>query len=157
MADEQDPAALFFPDGEVDLYDVLGLSQADAPSDEAIRKAYRKKALQYHPDKAAPRGDTDPNVVFQQIGFAYSVLSDPRRRKRYDATGSTRDSVFDAEDVDWTDYFKTLWDGEVNGTTLDEYKATYQGRSVHLPRLRRGKGGYLGGVHKEQRRPGHHL
>lgn len=129
MSDD-DPMRLFFPDdGDVDLYAVLGLDQSEKPGTETIRKAYRKMALAFHPDKAALHGRDADHVAlkFQQIGFAYSVLSDEKRRKRYDATGSTSDSVWDSDEpVDWNEYFKTLWTGEVNARTLDEFKASYQ-------------------------------
>lgn len=131
LDDAEDPARLFFPDeSDVDLYDVLGLSKENQPSSDAIKKAYRKLALRYHPDKARLH-QGDPEAValrFQQIGFAYSVLSDEKRRKKYDATGSTSDSIWESDEpVDWNEYFKTLWTGEVNGKTLEEFKASYQG------------------------------
>lgn len=130
MAEEADPATLFFGEEDVDLYEVLGLSRDEKPSEDDIRRAYRKKALQSHPDKAQLRGEADAEaaaLAFQQVGFAYSVLSDAKRRRRYDTTGSTSDSIFADEEVDWNEYFKTLWDGEVSHATLDEFKEKYQG------------------------------
>ncbi len=64
-------------------YEVLGISRdADA---EAIKKAYRKLAMQYHPD----RNSEDPKAEerFKEIGEAYAVLSDPDKRSRYDRFG----------------------------------------------------------------------
>ena len=63
------------------LYDSLGVPK-DASAD-AIRAAYRKKAQANHPDKG---GDV---AKFQAIQTAYDVLSDEKRRSRYDATGET--------------------------------------------------------------------
>ena len=63
------------------LYDSLGVPK-DASAD-AIRAAYRKKAQANHPDKG---GDVSQ---FQAIQTAYDVLSDEKRRSRYDATGET--------------------------------------------------------------------
>lgn len=136
LDDAEDPARLFFPDdSNVDLYEVLNLKQEDQPSDDAIKKAYRKLALRYHPDKARLH-QGDPEAValrFQQIGFAYSVLSDAKRRKKYDATGSTNDSIWDSDEpVDWNEYFKTLWTGEVSAKTLAEFQASYQGTYTDL-------------------------
>ena len=63
---------------------------ADAPRMvRQIRKAYRKLALKCHPDKG---GD---EKQFQQVGYAYAVLSDEKRRKRFDDTGRTDESFFE--------------------------------------------------------------
>ncbi|CAO3627604.1 unnamed protein product [Cunninghamella blakesleeana] len=64
-----------------DYYKVLGLSK-DA-SESEIKKAYRKLALQYHPDKNA--GDAAAEVKFKEIGEAYAILSDPQKKNQYDS------------------------------------------------------------------------
>lgn len=61
------------------FYDVLGVSQ-DASAEE-IKKAYRKLAIQYHPDKG---GDQEK---FKEVSNAYSILSDDEKRRRYDQVG----------------------------------------------------------------------
>ncbi|WFD35433.1 hypothetical protein MCUN1_002287 [Malassezia cuniculi] len=113
-----------FADGE-NLYDVLGLDSKASVAD--IRRAYRNLALKHHPDKAG--GSAESNQRFQQIGYAYSILSDDKRRAKYDATGSTEDSIFDGP-VDWDEYFRTLWSGEVSAKTLEEFQRKYQGVSI---------------------------
>ncbi|CEH15564.1 Molecular chaperone (DnaJ superfamily) [Ceraceosorus bombacis] len=124
--DQDDPALNFFPDGEVDLYGALGLDSS--AGSEAIKKAYKRLALLHHPDKSK---DASSHARFQQIGFAYAVLSDSSRKKRYDATGKTDELRFglgeDGEGMDWDEYFTTLWDGEVTGDKLREFKEGYQG------------------------------
>lgn len=115
------PPAPDFADG-ADLYDILGVNAKAVHAD--IRRAYRRLALRYHPDKAG--GDAESNRRFQQIGFAYSVLSDDARRARYDTTGSTEESFLDGP-VDWNEYFRTLWTGEVSAQTLNEFQAKYRG------------------------------
>ncbi|KAF9114768.1 hypothetical protein BGX27_009889 [Mortierella sp. AM989] len=64
-----------------DYYKVLGVSK-DA-SDSEIKKAYRKQALLYHPDKND--GDAVAEAKFKDVGEAYSILSDPTKKNRYDS------------------------------------------------------------------------
>ncbi len=66
-----------------DYYEVLGVD-SDASQDE-IKKAYRKKAMEYHPD----RNPDDPKAEkkFKQASEAYDVLSDPEMRQKYDRYG----------------------------------------------------------------------
>ncbi|KAK9767914.1 hypothetical protein K7432_001837 [Basidiobolus ranarum] len=64
-----------------DYYKILSVSK-DA-SDSEIKKAYRKLALQYHPDKNA--GDEQAEAKFKEVGEAYTILSDPGKRQRFDS------------------------------------------------------------------------
>ncbi|EJX03861.1 chaperone protein DnaJ [gut metagenome] len=66
-----------------DYYEVLGV-QKNASADE-IKKAYRKKAIQYHPDKNP--GDKEAEEKFKEAAEAYEVLSNPDKRARYDQFG----------------------------------------------------------------------
>ena len=66
-------------------YESLGV--AKNASQEEIKKAYRKLARQYHPDKNP--GDKEAEERFKEIQGAYDVLSDAEKRKQYDAFGST--------------------------------------------------------------------
>ncbi len=69
-----------------DYYQILGLNR-DASEDE-IKRAYRKLALQYHPDRHPD--DLESEEKFKEIGEAYAVLSDLEKRKEYDWSGHTR-------------------------------------------------------------------
>ena len=65
-----------------DYYDVLEIGRS--ASEEEIRKAFRKKALEYHPDR---NKNADAGERFKEVNEAYQVLSDPERRQRYDRFG----------------------------------------------------------------------
>ena len=65
-----------------DFYEVLGVAH-NSTSDE-IKKAYRKLALQYHPDKNQGPFQEAAARKFREISKAYEVLSDPRKRQQYD-------------------------------------------------------------------------
>ncbi len=66
-----------------DYYDVLGVERQ--ASQQEIKSAYRKLAVQYHPDRNP--GDAQAEAKFKQAAEAYSVLSDPDKRARYDRFG----------------------------------------------------------------------
>src|SRR5438270_8571740 len=66
-----------------DYYEVLGIARTAAVDD--IKKAYRKLAIKYHPDKNP--GDSDAEEKFKEAAEAYGVLSDDEKRARYDRYG----------------------------------------------------------------------
>ena len=68
---------------DTDYYEILGVSRDADPS--TIKKAYRRKAMQYHPDKNP--GDAAAEEKFKEAAEAYSVLSNAEKRQRYDAYG----------------------------------------------------------------------
>ncbi|MEH0023109.1 MAG: DnaJ domain-containing protein [Desulfobacter sp.] len=79
-----------------DYYKILGLSKT-ASADE-IKKAYRKLALKYHPDKT--KGDKALEDKFKKISEAYAVLSDPEKKNQYDTYGSAGfQQRFSQEDI----------------------------------------------------------
>jgi curved DNA-binding protein len=69
----------------MDYYKILGVAK-DASTEE-IKKAYRKLALKYHPDRN--QGNKESEEKFKEANEAYAVLSDPEKRKQYDTFGST--------------------------------------------------------------------
>ena len=75
-----------------DYYDILGVSKS--ASKEEIKKAYRKLALKYHPDKN--KGDKASEAKFKEASEAYHVLSDDKRKTNYDQFGH---AAFEGEAV----------------------------------------------------------
>jgi curved DNA-binding protein len=85
-----------------DYYQLLGVNRSASPGE--IKKAYRKLALKYHPDKA--KGDKrQAEEMFKKISEAYAVLSNPEKRREYDEFGSqvfkqkfTQEDIFKGSD-----------------------------------------------------------
>jgi curved DNA-binding protein len=69
----------------MDYYEVLGLKKDSSTQD--IKKAYRKLAMKYHPDRN--KGDKEAEEKFKKLSEAYAVLSDPEKRKEYDTFGAS--------------------------------------------------------------------
>ena len=76
------------------LYEVLGCSKQASSSE--LKTAYRKLALQLHPDKNM--GDRKAAERFQAVSRAYDVLGDPQKRQFYDNNGITEELDVSAED-----------------------------------------------------------
>jgi curved DNA-binding protein CbpA len=91
-----------------DYYKSLGLRKGASARD--IKKAFRKLALKYHPDKSSEPGAEDR---FREIAEAYEVLRDPEKRAQYDQMGHktfSRDSGFKPGNFDFQDLFKDFDD-----------------------------------------------
>ena len=89
-----------------DYYEVLGVPK-DA-TDQQIRKAYHKLAIKWHPDKN-PDNRKEAEEKFKEIGEAYSVLSDPKKRNEYDNGGFSFADFGFGEDFDPMDIFNSFF------------------------------------------------
>jgi len=134
---------------ENDYYQILGVSR-EATADE-IKKAYRKLAMKYHPDKA--KGDKkQAEEKFKQISEAYAVLSNPDKKKEYDEFGSQAfKQKFSQEDIfrgfDFSDIFG-------DSTSESIFSRIFGGQGGGRPRGRTRTFRYGGpDVHYEQVQP----
>lgn len=97
----------------------------------------------FYPDKASHDQKDFAHIKFQEIVFAYSILSDPARRKRYDRTGSTSESV-DFDGVDWSEYYRSQFADVVSNEAIEkfsnEYKGSIEEKDDVLEAYRKGKG-----------------
>ena len=98
-----------------DYYKILGVERKASADD--IRKAYRKLAMQHHPDKNP--GDKKAEDKFKEINEAYQVLSDDQKRARYDQLGSAysnfRTGGGRPSDFQWDDWFQQQQGGGQRG------------------------------------------
>jgi curved DNA-binding protein len=90
-----------------DYYSILGVSKS--ASQDEIKKAYRKLALKYHPDRT--KGDKESEQKFKEANEANDVLSDPEKRKKYDQLGKNWQSYQQQGSqqggFDWSQYANT--------------------------------------------------
>jgi DnaJ homolog subfamily C member 9 len=78
-------------------------------------------------DKVAEDKKTEAHEKFQSIAFAYAILSDPARRKRYDETGSTSESIVDSEGFSWSDYYREQFADAISNDAIEEFAKKYKG------------------------------
>ncbi|RMH63322.1 MAG: J domain-containing protein [Calditrichaeota bacterium] len=116
-----------------DYYKILGVSK-NATADE-IKKAYRKLATKYHPDKTS--GDKAAEEKFKDINEAKEVLSDPEKRKLYDRFGKDWQHYKDAGQQGGFDWSKYARQGQRQGSR----QYTYQGGYDDLGDIFGGMGG----------------
>ncbi|CAK1364992.1 unnamed protein product [Cercospora beticola] len=126
LEDEEEEVSAGSAPTSINPYHVLDLPP-DASADE-IKKAYRRAALKSHPDKVSPDQKDAAHQRFQEVAFAYAILSDERRRKRYDTTGRTEESLdIEDDDFDWADFFRAQFANVVTEERINEFAGSYKG------------------------------
>lgn len=129
-----------------DYYEVLGVSKT--ATDEEIKRAFRKLAKEYHPDINKEPGAEEK---FKEIGEAYSVLSDPNKRKQYDQFGHAAFQNggaggpsgfsgfnFDMGDIDLSDILGDLFGGSFGGFSSfggrrsSQSNRAYKGKDIRV-------------------------
>ncbi|MBK7651048.1 MAG: DnaJ domain-containing protein [Flammeovirgaceae bacterium] len=104
-----------------DYYEILGVSK-NATAEE-IKKAYRKVAIQFHPDKN--QGDKAAEEKFKEAAEAYEVLSSDEKRAQYDRFGHSRpgNGGFRGHDMNMEDIFSQFGDifGGGGGSPFDSF------------------------------------
>jgi len=118
-----------------DYYDILGLDHSATKDD--IKKAYRKLALKYHPDKNKEKGAEEK---FKEISEAYAVLYDEEKRKMYDQYGHAGiDQQYTTEDIFRTTDFGDIFNGM--GFDFSNIFEQFFGRRTGFPRQQRAQRG----------------
>ncbi|KAL8757583.1 MAG: hypothetical protein Q9199_002114 [Rusavskia elegans] len=114
------------PPKDINPYTTLNLTPTASAAE--IRTAYKKLALKHHPDKAEASQKSSAHSTFQNIAFAYAILSSPHRRTLYDTTGSTSEtlsSLSDDDDFNWLSFFRTQY-SSLSASVLDDFSNTYK-------------------------------
>jgi molecular chaperone DnaJ len=100
-----------------DFYEILGVAKTATP--EEIKKAYRKVAIQFHPDKNPDNKEAEEK--FKEAAEAYEVLSDTEKRTHYDRFGHSRNGGSSGQHMNMEDIFSQFGDIFGGGSPFDSF------------------------------------
>ena len=103
-----------------DYYKILGIDRSASQDD--IKKAYRRAAVKWHPDKFTSKSEKERKQAedkFKEIGAAYAILSDPQKRQRYDTYGTVDEDMMAGTGFDIGDLFQHMMGGFMGGNFGD--------------------------------------
>lgn len=107
-----------------DYYDVLGVSKT--ATQEEIKKAYKKNAIKYHPDRNKAK---DANEKFAKINEAYEILSDKNKRASYDRFGSAGAQSFGGYNSGFDSMFRGNFDGNNMNDIFNMFGFNFGGKA----------------------------
>lgn len=115
---------------DINPYEILGIKKDSNIKD--IKKAYHKLCLKYHPDK-----NEGFRKEFDQVQISYLILSDEKKRSKYDRTGiiNLKDNL-DDEEFDWNDYFKSQFES-ISKEMIEKDRKEYQGSKEEIDDIKK--------------------
>ena len=120
------------------LYEILGVSSSASIDD--IKKAYKKLAIKYHPDRQGGKSDKEKQEAeekFKEIGAAYAILSDEQKRAKYDRFGSVDEDMMSGTGFDFADifgkFFHSGFDNFFRQQPQQSYPAEAKSIQVNIP------------------------
>lgn len=116
-----------------DLYEILGIDSSANDSD--IKKAYRRLALRYHPDKVSEEERIEAEIKFKEISHAYEVLSDETKRNNYDMYGTDEAAGFNGGAYNGSDNpFDNFFTSNGPEFTANDFSNFFSGMNNNSPK-----------------------
>uniref|UniRef100_A0A7E4UM80 J domain-containing protein n=1 Tax=Panagrellus redivivus TaxID=6233 RepID=A0A7E4UM80_PANRE len=139
--------------GSKDLYFILQITaeNKDSVTTAAIKKAYYKQSMIWHPDRFSGEDDAgkveDAKMKFQVLAKAYSILSDSEKRKLYDETGIADEELLDTDKTDWEAVWRAMFK-PITKQAVDDYMAKYIGSEDEVADIKKAYIAHKGNMDK---------